>query len=662
MTRQVHPGSHPDPDSLSAFLEGVLPEHERLECLAHFAECPDCREAVFLAQQPLPAVPKPNPVPVWRRWLAPIPVLTGAVAACVLAVLVFLYLFQRPAPQPQHAIARAIPPPRVPVAQAPSSPQTSRVASSTQRRAPRLVVRHHPSATVAPQTAFESRLQPSTEAYTSLAGGALKVAIKHDQGPINGLSEVTGLVTDSSGAVVPGATVTLRQLAGTASGSAQADARGHFEIAALPAGRYDLQVASPGFQQASGQIELQAQDLAEIASVLSVGAATEEVAVVAESGAVAPTAAGHTAAAPITIAPGVGSLNGTVTDSSGAVVPEARVVLKNEDEKTLLESVSDGKGLFNFPAVHPGSYTLTVSGSGFTTWEERGIQFDQEARLTVPNIVLQVGGAKSEVAVVAANDVVVPTDAGQASTTLNQQMISQISLAGRDAAELIKIMPGVGAVTGTVTDSSSAVVPNARVVLKDGGRQTIREAVSDTNGHFGFDSFNPGLYTLSVSAVGFNTWEQRIQFSQGSPLTIPNIVLQVGGATSEVAAIRAKVPTYSGQESVQPGQTTSSYSMASDSAGRINIMAGLPFAALPTVRIDKRVLTANSAGALLFSGDAGKTWEAVKPLWQGKVARLVIVTQQQPAPSRPVFQLTTDSGTVWLSPDGTHWEPAAVQH
>jgi hypothetical protein len=52
---------------------------------------------------------------------------------------------------------------------------------------------------------------------------------------------------------------------------------------------------------------------------------------------------------------------------------------------------------------------LTVSSQGFTTWEERNIFFSGMG-VSIPNIVLQVGGTKSEVAVVAANDVVVPAE------------------------------------------------------------------------------------------------------------------------------------------------------------------------------------------------------------------------------------------------------------
>ena len=151
---------------------------------------------------------------------------------------------------------------------------------------------------------------------------------------------------------------------------------------------------------------------------------------------------------PVSAQNATGAISGTVTDSSNAVVPDAAVVLKDEAQQTVRQSVSNGSGYFNFQAVKPGTYTLTVSASGFTTWEERSIPFSQGASITIPNIVLQVGGTKSEVAVVAANDVIVPTDTGQTSTTLNQHMITQLSLAGRDAAELIKIMPGMGSTTG----------------------------------------------------------------------------------------------------------------------------------------------------------------------------------------------------------------------
>src|SRR5207248_3783314 len=85
-------GAHLDADSLSAFVEGVLPEHERAQCLAHLAECSLCRAVVFQAQEPLPAVVVSTPVAPWRRWFAPVPVLSAAAAACIVVIAVSLYL------------------------------------------------------------------------------------------------------------------------------------------------------------------------------------------------------------------------------------------------------------------------------------------------------------------------------------------------------------------------------------------------------------------------------------------------------------------------------------------------------------------------------------------------------------------------------------------
>ena len=142
-----------------------------------------------------------------------------------------------------------------------------------------------------------------------------------------------------------------------------------------------------------------------------------------------------------------GSIGGTVTDASGAVIPGAKVVLKNEGDGVTRDTVSNGSGFFNFVAVYPGNYTVTITASGFTTWEENGLPLSQGANLSA-NAVLKIGTATTQVEVISAAEVPVPTDNGAASTTLNQHMITEMAIQGRDAAELIKIMPGMGMNTG----------------------------------------------------------------------------------------------------------------------------------------------------------------------------------------------------------------------
>jgi len=151
---------------------------------------------------------------------------------------------------------------------------------------------------------------------------------------------------------------------------------------------------------------------------------------------------------------GTGRLSSTVYDASGAVIPNAKVVLTSESTQTSRDTVSNNSGFFDFQAVQAGTYTVTVTAAGFTSWEGKGIVITQGASATLPNITLNVRGTKTEVTVVSASEMIVPVDTGQSSTTLNTQMISQVSIAGRDAAELIKIMPGMGFTNGLSQGSS----------------------------------------------------------------------------------------------------------------------------------------------------------------------------------------------------------------
>ncbi len=143
-----------------------------------------------------------------------------------------------------------------------------------------------------------------------------------------------------------------------------------------------------------------------------------------------------------------GSISGTVADSTGAVIPNATVVLTDEATKGKRDTVANSAGFFNFPAVQPATYTLTISAAGFRSWEEQGITLTQGNNINIPNIALQVGMAKQEVEVISSSEVVVPTDTGAVSQTLNEHMVTELAIQGRDAAELMKIMPGMGNAQG----------------------------------------------------------------------------------------------------------------------------------------------------------------------------------------------------------------------
>ena len=83
---------------------------------------------------------------------------------------------------------------------------------------------------------------------------------------------------------------------------------------------------------------------------------------------------------------------GTVADSTGAVIPKARVTLLRVSTGERRQTVTDGNGNYSFPLIEIGDYTVTVAMEGFKTQTEKGItvELQQKARVDVR---LEVGSA-----------------------------------------------------------------------------------------------------------------------------------------------------------------------------------------------------------------------------------------------------------------------------
>jgi hypothetical protein len=156
---------------------------------------------------------------------------------------------------------------------------------------------------------------------------------------------------------------------------------------------------------------------------------------------------------------------------------------------------------------------------------------------------------------------------------------------------------------------------------------------------------------MQIEAPGFRTSSGQIEL-QARDVAMVASVLSVG-STAESVQVEAAESAVSAPEA-----------SADEKLAKFSTTLPLPANILPgtaAVTMGKRMLAVDSSGGLLFSGNAGKRWKAVKPQWAGKVAKLAIVTDELPAKARPVFQLTTQSGAIWLSRNGTHWYPSPPQ-
>ncbi len=136
-----------------------------------------------------------------------------------------------------------------------------------------------------------------------------------------------------------------------------------------------------------------------------------------------------------------GTITGTVTDPSGAVIPGATVTLKSATSGDVRHTVTNADGYYSFSSVPAGTYSLTVQSTGFQKAVTEGIELRGASSLSFP-FKLRVSQATTEVEVVGAADQIIPVDSGEKAVVLTQKQLQDFTIHGANAAEFIKILPG----------------------------------------------------------------------------------------------------------------------------------------------------------------------------------------------------------------------------
>jgi hypothetical protein len=135
------------------------------------------------------------------------------------------------------------------------------------------------------------------------------------------------------------------------------------------------------------------------------------------------------------------SIEGTVTDPGGAVVPGAQVTLTNVDTGISQSAPTNAEGLFRFLALPPGHYKLTATKQGFSTAVEDNIALLGSEVRTVA-LALKAGEVRETVTVTAESTPIQLSEAKIASD-ISSQELTQLPLAGRNMGSLISQTPGV---------------------------------------------------------------------------------------------------------------------------------------------------------------------------------------------------------------------------
>src|SRR5579875_1975067 len=140
-----------------------------------------------------------------------------------------------------------------------------------------------------------------------------------------------------------------------------------------------------------------------------------------------------------------GAINGTVTDPTGAVVPGARIILHNVATGAERSAVTNSTGVYVFPDVLPGQYTLQVTKQGFNTTTEKAFTLFVNQTST-HNITLAVGAPTQQVTV-SATAIHLEESTAELGTAINQSEVNDLPLNGRNFTQLLDLTPGVSPIS-----------------------------------------------------------------------------------------------------------------------------------------------------------------------------------------------------------------------
>jgi len=135
------------------------------------------------------------------------------------------------------------------------------------------------------------------------------------------------------------------------------------------------------------------------------------------------------------------SITGTVTDSSGAVIPGAAVTLSNDETGVTALQKTNQAGVYSFPSLPIGTYSVRVELKGFKSARKTGNTLSIGSPVDIP-IKLEVGDATEVISVAATTEALQTTDSS-IGNVVTQAEISELPLNGRNPLGLLVLEPGV---------------------------------------------------------------------------------------------------------------------------------------------------------------------------------------------------------------------------
>lgn len=193
-----------------------------------------------------------------------------------------------------------------------------------------------------------------------------------------------------------------------------------------------------------------------------------------------------------------GKLTGVATDSTGAAVPKANIVLTEQSTGTVYKAITTSQGIYTFPDVTPGTYRVAVRAPKFKQYSQDGVTIGVGQTVTV-NATLDIGSA-SETVTVHSDASQLQTETSDMGSSISPKLLEDLPLSFngtvRDPLQFVALTPGYA---GTVTNSPTS--PPSGGFKINGGQQDGVQVILD-GANLNLISANMQVnYGVSVEAV-----------------------------------------------------------------------------------------------------------------------------------------------------------------
>jgi len=227
-----------------------------------------------------------------------------------------------------------------------------------------------------------------------------------------------------------------------------------------------------------------------------------------------------------------GDVIGTVTDTTGAVIPGAKVTLTNLGTKVAAATTTNGTGDYTFNLLIPGQYTVTIEAKGFKKLLIPGFALAAGDRLR-ENANMQLGNMEETVQVTTSAPLL-QTDSSTVQSTVTERSVQDLPLNGRNFINLVTAQPGVNA--GSPTAISSGQRPNDRAAnstVSANGQPDMynNEMIDGMDNNVraqGLMGISPSVDAIAEVQVQTNNVSADVGFAAGA---VVNIVTKSGTDT-----------------------------------------------------------------------------------------------------------------------------------